>query len=539
MGGGTPRVEPRESFDVNKIGVGRSGLMKPTAYDTAWLARIPAEHDAGGRRWVHRTTGRVPAFPEALDWLRQNQNEDGSWGAEIEYVHDRVISTLVTILALTEWEGSGPSKDGQDRIAIERGLRYIWEKADTDGTIGQLEQEHETIGFEVILPTLLKGCQEFGFTLPWSAFERYDKMRDEKMAKIPPDMLYSRDTTMAFSLEFMGDNLDVDKTGTLQEENGSIGVSPSATAYFLTKLPDNVAARRYVADIASVYGSTAPEVFPFDVFETAWSLWNLGLAGLSLQDPPVASLVANLMRLWERSEARGLGFSSMYSASDADCTAMVYSVLRYAGYEPPSQVFRRFERDCHFVCYPWERDNDASLSVNIHVLHALQGLEQDSTTRIVNFLGSRMNSQGYWQDKWHISPYYATGHAVIALIGSEHELTKGAVQWMLDTQRPDGSWGYYGHPTAEETAYCLQALSAYDRYVEPVDRSALAHGREWLLTCRLEMPALWVGKCLYTPVRVVESAIYSALVMTRPYREPSRKFGPFGKVKEMNRGQYP
>jgi halimadienyl-diphosphate synthase len=343
-------------------------------------------------------------------------------------------------------------------------------------------------------------------------------MRDDKMAKIPPGLLYSRHTTMAFSLEFMGDSLDTERTEALQEENGSIGVSPSATSYFLTRLPNNVAARRYVADIAAVYGSTAPEVFPFDVFETAWSLWNLGLAGFALKDPPMASLVADLVHLWERSAPCGLGFSSMYSASDADDTAMVYSVLRYAGYEPPSQVFGRFERDNHFVCYPWERDNDSSLSVNIHVLHALQGLEQDPTAKIVNFLRSQANSQGYWRDKWHISPFYTTGHAVIALVGSDHELARGAVQWILDTQRPDGGWGYYDQPTAEETAYCLQALSTFDRYVKPVDRSALTRGRQWLLTCRLEMPALWVGKCLYTPVRVVESAIYSALVMTRPYR---------------------
>jgi len=99
---------------VNEIGIGRSGLMKPTAYDTAWLARVPAEHDPS-----------VPAFPEALDWLRQTQWPDGSWGAEIEYVHDRVISTLAAILALAEW-----GKDGEDARRVERGLQYVWEKAD-------------------------------------------------------------------------------------------------------------------------------------------------------------------------------------------------------------------------------------------------------------------------------------------------------------------------------------------------------------------------------------------------------------------------
>jgi hypothetical protein len=55
----------------------------------------------------------------------------------------------------------------------------------------------------------------------------------------------------------------------------------------------------------------------------------------------------------------------------------------------------------------------------------------------------------------------------------------------------------------------------YDRHVEPVDKQVLAQGRKGLLTCINEMPALWIGKCLYTPVRVVESAICSALTITR------------------------
>lgn len=492
MGDGTPGLEQMANSVVNHIGIGRSGLMKPTAYDTAWLARIPAEHNF-----------RVPAFPEALGWLRQNQNPDGSWGAEIEYVHDRVISTLVAILALAEW-----GEDSRDERAMEKGLRYIWEKAN------QLEYERETIGFEVILPTLLKQGQELGLALPVSAFERYGRMRNEKLAKIPQDMRYSRSTTLTFSLEFMGDDLDMEKVRFIQEDNGSVGTSPSATAYFLTKWPDNAAARSYITSIVGTYGGKAPQVFPFDIFETAWSLWNLSLAGFSLQDPPLAPHMADLARLWERSKGMGLGFSSNYSTSDADDTAMVFSVLRRAGYSPESQVFRMFERDFHFVCYPWERDNDSSLSVNIHVLDALRALDQDSTAKIVDFLRSCVTPEGYWYDKWHISPYYTTAHAVITLIGINDELARGAVRWILNGQRPDGAWGYHNRPTAEETAYCLQALSMYDRHVEPMDKKVLARGREGLLNCIEEMPALWVGKCLYTPVRVVKSAICSALALT-------------------------
>ncbi len=490
MGDGAPRLEQMVSSIVNEIGIGRSGLMKPTAYDTAWLARVPAEHDIG-----------VPAFPEALDWLRQNQHHDGSWGAEVEYVHDRVISTLAAILALAEW-----SVDGRDVRAMERGLRYIREKAD------QLEQEHETIGFEVILPTLLKHGQELGLAFPLSAFERYKRMRNEKLAKIPRNMRYTRDTTLAFSLEFMGDDFDVEKVRFIQESNGSVAVSPSATAYFLTKWPDNVAARRYIASVARVYGGKAPQVFPFDIFETNWSLWNLFLADEMVRDRAVTRLARSVKALWDR--RGGVGHSSNHSVPNADDSAVAFSVMRLAGLDPDPSPLYQFEREDHFICYSFERD--PSTSANIHVLEALKEVDELRVRKVVNWLRSVQVDGHYWMDKWHASPYYPTAHAVIALISIDHDLAHSAVRWILDTQRSDGCWGYYDRPTAEETAYCLQALSMYDRHMEPVDREVFVRGRQGLLACREEMPALWIGKCLYSPARVVESAICSALAMTKP-----------------------
>ena len=489
---------------MNQIGLGRSGLMKPTAYDTAWLARVPAEHNPD-----------VPAFPQALAWLRQNQHPDGSWGAEIEYVHDRVISTLVSILALAEWDGDGrrggsrtARTNEHDKQVIDRGIRYIWEKAD------QLEHEHETIGFEVILPTLFKKCQTLGLPLPLAAFERYEKMRDEKISKIPPGMQCSPNTTLAFSLEFMGDDLCMEEVRSIQEVDGSVAVSPSATAYFLTKWPDNAAARHYICSVAEAYGGLATQVFPFDVFETAWSLWNLFLADLATCDGQPVQHIEDLKTLWDI--GKGAGFSSNYSVTDADVSSVVFRVLSMAGLDPDPDPIYRFELEDYFICYPFERN--PSTSANIHALEALKRVDRVDkvrTDKILKWLrGSRVDGR-YWMDKWHASPYYPTAHAVIALIGVDHGLARSAVQWILDTQRPDGCWGYYDGPTAEETAYCLQALSMIDRYVEPVDREVLARGREGLLACRHILPALWIGKCLYTPVRVVESAICSALAMTR------------------------
>lgn len=479
---------------VEEIGIGRDGWIKPTVYDTAWLARVPSEHD-----------GSAPAFPTALDWLRQSQHPDGSWGAEIEYVHDRVISTLAALLTLAAWNQVSAADE-----AVKRGLDYIGRNVD------RLENEYETIGFEVIVPTFLRECKKRGFELDGSAFERYENMQEAKLAKIPSHIMHSRQNPLAFSMEFMGDDLDAGMCHHLQEDNGSVGMSPSATAYLLTRWPDNVPARRYVNRVAEAYSDKLPQVFPFDAFETAWCLWNLflGSSGSDGCDQQMSRHASELGMAWN--EKQGIGFASRYSVIDADGTAVAFSVLKQAGLDPDINYLRQFEQGECFACYLLERN--PSISANIHVLGAIRDVYEAGVAKIVRWLRRRRQDGGYWIDKWHVSPYYPTGHAVIALVGADDELARDAMRWIVDTQRPDGGWGYYDRSTAEETAYCLQALSVYAQCVEPVDRAVLLRGRDSLLGNMDDLPELWIGKCLYAPIKVVQSAICSALAMTEPFR---------------------
>ena len=102
---------------------------------------------------------------------------------------------------------------------------------------------------------------------------------------------------------------------------------------------------------------------------------------------------------------------------------------------------------------------------------------------------------------------------MIACAGYTDWLADDALYWILETQNHDGSWGYYV-PTAEETAYCLQALVAWKRSGHPVPREALKRGAAWLVRHMDQpYPPLWIGKCLYCPVLVVRSAILSALTL--------------------------
>ena len=89
------------------------------------------------------------------------------------------------------------------------------------------------------------------------------------------------------------------------------------------------------------------------------------------------------------------------------------------------------------------------------------------------------------------------------------------MSWTLKTQNADGSWGCY-LPTAEETAYCVQALAIWKRHGGRVPRDVLRRGAAWLAEhAEPPYPPLWIGKCLYGPELVIRSAVLSALILAK------------------------
>jgi halimadienyl-diphosphate synthase len=468
--------------------------MSNTVYDTAWVARVTESNGSS-----------VPAFPEALDWLRRSQYPNGSWGATIEYYHDHIMSTLAAIVALAV---SGDFS--KDREAIRRGEHYIQQN------IRYLHYDPcETVGFELILPVLLEKAQRLGLELPYAECEKYSHIRERKLGMIPDHLIYSREVTTTHSLEFMGSKLDVGQAADLQERNGSFGNSPSATAYFLVECQDNSAARRYLAEVMETNGGAAIPAHPVEIFHKSWILYNFDLAGLLTELWGEARPhLDSLYHAWD--QHRGVGFSQEYSVPDLDDTAMVFKLLRRAGYDVSPTVFTRFERDSHFICYPYERN--PSIGAHIHLLDALRTCpEYEHRPRMMEKASRFYRSQlhnAFWFDKWHNSPYYVMSHAIIATIGYDDELAREMANCFIDTQRQDGSWGYFG-PTSEETAYCLQALILYHTRVESLNHAVIYHAAQYLYSQYRSQnhPPLWIEKCLYTPPQIVRSAIVGALWM--------------------------
>ncbi len=475
-----------------------------TAYDTAWLAGVAA---GNGRS----------RFPTALQWLVENQWPDGSWGGSVRYEHDRILSTLAALAPL-----AGFGRRSTDRECVAAGTRYLWQHGHLLST-----EPVELVGFELLLPSLVERAQKAGVSVP-PHLDIYGQEREQKLRLIPPAALYSPRTTVVHSLEFLGDQADIQGLRAAQGENGAIGNSPAATAFYLSQTEDRRALSYLKECLLQTGGAMAPVLHPAETFELLWAAYHLFLAGV-----PAALLLSSGERaaLSAALKAGGVSLSPTFPIPDADDTAVALLLLHDLGEGVDPNVLQRFAtRDGYFASFPHERHS--SVGVNLHVLHALlqvPGYQDLKATvdRLLDYLMDQQVGGLFWYDKWHISPYYATAHAlsVLQLLppGQAKRIAHGVErsrEWLRQTQNDDGSWGFYGEPTAEETAYAVLAL-AIGGSAAPLseqDRQSCAAGLRFLQKAvpaaqedvKAAFQPMWIDKCLYTPTLVVQAVVQSA-----------------------------
>ena len=475
------------------------GRMGTTAYDTAWVARL---HEVAPEMANH-----------ALDWVAQNQLSDGSWGAEFPlYYHDRIVSTLAAMVVLAR-----RGRRAHDRQQIDGGLSALEHLTSNATRNLASDAMGAPAGFEMIVPTLVAEAESLGIIKPQGdrILGRLGNLRQMKLAKLA-GLKISRHMTTALSAELAGtDSLHMLDFDQLQESNGSVGNSPAATAHFaLYVRRGDEKALAYLNSV--LVNGGAPFVAPFENFERIWILWNLYIGGL-LEDgamqharPHLEFLAARWMR------GRGIGFSESYSLVDGDDTTLGFDLLVSMGYPVDIEAVLSFEEDTHFRCFPLEVN--ASVDVNIHALGALRrvGCESKHPTvqKALGFIRRARKSQGYWFDKWHVSPYYTTSHAVMFCRDYDDTLCASAVEWIVKTQHADGGWGFYGKSTAEESAYALQALILWGRSGGKLPPGRVELGKRWLVRNAVgPHPPMWIGKSLYCPELLVQSSILSAIAL--------------------------
>jgi len=484
------------------------GSVGPSIYDTARALRSGGE--AGHRH-------------DACAWLIAQQQADGGWGSA-DFPLFRHAPTWSALLALQRAETLPGAAE-----AVRAGARFLREQADP---YAHGVPDDAPIGVELILPPL---CGEAA-SLPGSeAFPRHPALQPlqrARLAKLQAAATLPSGHPLLHCWEAWGTS----PASACPDAGGSIGISPAATAAWRARAlaqgcPQHAVEAGHLehAERASAYLQAAsratgcgidgvvPNVWPIDVFEPAWSLHTLHMAGLFAHPALDAEVRAAVAQLGARMGPRGLG-PSLHFAADADDTAVALCVLHLARRRPSAEALRQFESGDLFATFPGERN--PSVSTNIHVLHALRLLEEPAAGPAA-YVESRRNARGLWDnEKWHVSWLYPTAHAIAALAqGQPRWRDERALAGVLQAQRSDGGWGAGRAPTCEETAYALFALHVLDGGEEPAGRrriaQAVARAREWMLARHaphaLPQVPLWIGKELYCPTRVVRVAELAGL----------------------------
>src|SRR5437867_1964909 len=239
------------------------GTMSECAYDTAWVARIPNPNRPD-----------EPMFPATYDWLLRNQHSDGSWGADISFAHDRVMCTLSSLITLS----SSSYRRAESEPAARRAIVYLNKERPNIR-----DDPHETVGFELLLPELVRQAKLLDLKLPYDDWAFVEAIKMDKLQRIPPIAVYGGPTTLTHSLEYLGERIVPSLVTRCQGANGSYGASPSATAYVEQTVP-NQQALSYLEKVVHLStGGGVVSAYPIRIFELAWVL--RGLAPLREELP--------------------------------------------------------------------------------------------------------------------------------------------------------------------------------------------------------------------------------------------------------------
>ncbi|XP_058736370.1 ent-copalyl diphosphate synthase, chloroplastic-like isoform X2 [Vicia villosa] len=332
---------------VNKIKTILSSLedgeITISAYDTAWVALVE-DVDAIG----------TPQFPSSLEWIAKNQLQDGSWGdSQLFLAHDRIINTLACVIALRSWN-MHPEK-------CDKGIIFFKEN------LGKLEndnEEHMTIGFEVAFPSLLERARGLNIDVPNDSpiLKNIFAKRDEKLKRIPREIMHKVPTTLLFSLEGMS-GLDWKQLLKLQSQDGSFLFSPSSTAFALMQTKDRNCLK-YLNNIVKKFNGGAPNVYPVDLFEHVWVVDRLERLGISRYfHHEIKDLMNYVFRYWTE---KGICWAKNSNIQDLDDTSMAFRLLRLHGHPVSANVFKHFERNGEFFCCAGQSTQSVTVMYNLY-----------------------------------------------------------------------------------------------------------------------------------------------------------------------------
>jgi hypothetical protein len=475
-----------------------------------------------------------------LAWVLEQQAADGSWGeGPAPYRLLPTLSAVEALLATLRYEAAsgGGRKRPAAAAAAAGGLGAL-------ANLSLVGPWPDTAAIEILVPSLVTQINEHLDHPVISTLDRLGPWTRGPRLTVPQGFQEQLPEQIARRCQSAGDvpaKLHHTYEGISRHlspaevhlPGGLLGSSPAATAARAASSPaqqdETITA---LTDVARRYGGLLPEAAPAATFERLWVA--AALAGPGLPDACLATLRSWAADIYEPAGVRG----APGLLPDADDTAMAVLVAALVGQPRDPAPLAVFDAGTRYDCFVGE--DTGSTTANAHALQALHtylkwqpaasAVHRPRMAVARDFLLDQQQPEGFWTDKWHASPYYATQRCVTALAQYRGTRVAGALRaaadWVLTHQRHDGSWGVWGG-TAEETAYAVKILLAIPAVVrQPQGARALDRAESVLhaanCTPGYRHPALWHDKTLYAPEAMVQAEVMTALELLRTHHGRGR-----------------
>ncbi|CAI9756495.1 unnamed protein product [Fraxinus pennsylvanica] len=229
-------------------------FVSSSAYDTAWLAMIPADP----RKY------NSPMFKNCLNWILENQKEGGFWGNTDEEglpTIDTLPSTLACMVALKTWNV------GQENI--EKGLAFVHDKVEI---LLKINYQNLPRWFLIVFPAMIALAQaaSLELVLPQGSegviadvlFNQQQILQTEELV----DESRYWDLPLLAYLESLPPTYNVHQEEIIKHlsNDGSLFQSPSATAHAFMAT-GNIKCRRYLESLVqNCPNGGVPAKYPVD-----------------------------------------------------------------------------------------------------------------------------------------------------------------------------------------------------------------------------------------------------------------------------------
>ncbi|KAK9074296.1 hypothetical protein SSX86_006893 [Deinandra increscens subsp. villosa] len=348
--------------------------LSVSSYDTAWVAMVPSP-----------SSPKSPCFPECLNWLMDNQLDDGSWGLlhqnhPFPLLKDTLSSTLASIVALRKWNVG--------ERQIKKGLCFI----ESNLASATDKNEPSPFGFDIIFPHMLKYAKDLNINIPLK--QKYLSLMLH-VRELELKRCHIKETTsyLAYISEGLGNFYDLNMVMKYQMKNGSILNSPSTTAAALIH-HQNSRCLDYLTSLLEKFGTAVPTIYPLDLYARLYMVDQLERLGITRHfTEEIQAVLDEAYRCWMQRDEQIF--------MNAGTCALAFRVLRTNGYQISSDALVEITKEGSYMSPhegPFE-DIYASLEVYqaSHILYqdepAFGGLNLISSDFLKRKIRTKSNDQ--------------------------------------------------------------------------------------------------------------------------------------------------